>query len=106
MNEQRNKAEALTSASNDDDDGRQTHRRRTLKQARAVLSDFSTVDCRIRDVSQGGAHLVFGGPVSLPDAFRLHNVSDKTIAPVELKWQRGLEAGIAFTGPQEPHAEQ
>ena len=83
---------------------RQMHRRRTLKQARAVLSDQTVIDCKLRDVSESGAHLVFGDLIVLPEDFRLYNVSDSLMAPVKLEWQRGLEAGVTFTGPQEPHA--
>jgi hypothetical protein len=80
-------------------------RRRTLKQARAVLSDSTVIDCKLRDLSEDGARLVFGGAISLPEEFRLYNVSDAWIAPVRLEWQRGLEAGVTFTGPQERHAQ-
>jgi hypothetical protein len=83
---------------------RQARRRRTLKQARVVLSDWTNIDCQLRDVSEEGAHLVFGAAVSLPREFRLHNVSDRSIAPVKLEWQRGLEAGVTFTGPSGPLA--
>jgi hypothetical protein len=91
-------------AAADDGDNRSAHRRRTLKKARVVLSDSTVVDCELRDVSDAGAHLVFGGPVSLPETFRLYNVSDGLLAPAELKWQRGLEAGVTLTGAWERHA--
>ena len=83
---------------------RREHRRRTLKQAQVVLSDSTAIDCKLRDISEDGARLVFGGAVSLPQEFRLYNVSDKLIAPVRLEWQRGLEAGVTFVGPMAPHA--
>ncbi len=86
----------------DDGEHRNTHRKRTLKQARAVLSDWTAMDCKLRDMSDSGARLVFGNLVSLPQEFRLHNVSDGTITPVRLRWQRGLEAGVTFDGPAEP----
>ena len=85
------------------DEHRREHRKRTLKQGRVVLSDSTAIDCSLRDMSDNGARLVFAGAVSLPDEFRLYNVSDKVIVPVRLKWQRGLEAGVKFTGPPEPH---
>ncbi len=87
-----------------DEGSRREHRRRTLKQARAVLSDTTVIDCKLRDLSEDGAHLVFGGTISLPQEFRLYNVSDAWMVPVRLEWQRGLEAGVSFTGPQTPHA--
>jgi hypothetical protein len=78
------------------------HRQRTLKAARVLLSDSSTVDCTIRDISKGGARLVFGDAFTLPQEFRLLLVSSNTIAPVKLLWQRAKQAGVAFTGPEEP----
>jgi hypothetical protein len=93
----------LHASASDGDEHRSAQRRRTLKQARAVLSDTTVVDCKLRDISDSGAHLVFGGEIGLPEEFRLYNVSDGWIVPVALKWQRGLDAGVTFTGPQEPH---
>jgi hypothetical protein len=79
------------------------HRQRTLKAARVLLSDdFSTIDCAIRDISKGGARLVFGDAFSLPQEFRLLLVSSNTIVPAKLLWQRAKQAGVAFTGPEEP----
>ena len=78
------------------------HRQRTLKGARVLLTDASTIDCTIRDISKGGARLVFGDAFSLPNEFRLLLVSTNTIVPVRLQWQRGKMAGVGFTGPEEP----
>jgi two-component system cell cycle response regulator len=95
--------QAAPSAAESGDEHRQGHRRRTLKQGRAVLSDTTVIDCKLRDMSEDGAHLVFGGAISLPETFRLYNASDKLMVPVKLQWQRGLEAGVSFAGPAEPH---
>ncbi len=87
------------------DDGgahhRGTHRKRTLKAAKAVLTNWTTIDCTIRDISETGARLVFGDVVKLPEEFRVLTVMTNTIVPVRLLWQRGLTAGVAFTGPEE-----
>jgi len=83
-------------------DHRDVHRQRTLKGARVVLEDRSTIDCTIRDISKGGARLVFGDAFKLPETFRLINLTANTIAPVRLQWQRGKEAGVSFEGPEEP----
>ncbi len=85
-----------------DEENRGVHRKRTLKRARAVLDDRSTIDCTIRDISEGGARLVFGDAFKLPETFRLIIVMSSTIVPVRLQWQRGMEAGVAFDGPEEP----
>lgn len=81
---------------------RSAHRQRTLKAAKAVLSDWTTVDCTIRDISTGGARLVFGDAFSLPEEFRLLTVGSNSIRPVRLLWQRGMQAGVCFAGPEEP----
>jgi hypothetical protein len=105
MHDQVNRRTGLLAAPMDvDGENRSKRRRRTLKLARVVLSDSTVIDCKLRDLSEEGAHLVFGGAISLPDEFRLYNVSDAVIAPVRLEWQRGLEAGVRFTGPQDTHA--
>lgn len=88
----------------DGDHHRSAHRQRTLKAARVVLSDWTVIDCTIRDISEGGAKIVFGDAFSLPEDFRILFVSTNTIRPARLLWQRGLTIGVAFTGPEEPAA--
>jgi hypothetical protein len=78
------------------DDGgahhRSAHRKRTLKAAKAVLTDWTTIDCTIRDISETGARLVFGDAFKLPEEFRVIIVMTNSIVPVRLLWQRGLTA--------------
>ena len=57
------------------------------------------MDCTVRDLSEDGARLVFGGATQLPKTFYLVLLSDNTRVPPSCLWQRGLSAGIAFTGP-------
>jgi hypothetical protein len=78
-----------------------SHRRRTLKQGKIVLSDRVVLDCLIRDISAGGARLEFGAPTTLPDAFRLLVTASNLLIPAALAWQRGLVVGVRFTGPGE-----
>jgi len=88
------------------DDGgehhRSEHRQRTLKAARMILTDWTVMDCTIRDISDKGARLVIGDAVTLPAEFRLHILSSNTIVPVRVLWQRGTTVGVGFTGPEEP----
>ena len=91
-----------TAKTADGKEQRGVHRQRTLKRARAVLADRSTIDCTIRDISEGGARLIFGDAFKLPETFRLIIVMSSTIVPVRLQWQRGKEAGVSFAGPEEP----
>ncbi len=81
------------------EDHRSAHRRRTLKEGRILLSEWSGIDCCIRDLSETGARLDFDGPTSLPPAFRLLIIASNLIVPAELAWQRGQSAGVHFTGP-------
>jgi hypothetical protein len=81
---------------------RRAPRKRTLKEARVVLTDWTTMDCLVRDMSASGARLAFGAPVTLPKTFSLLMVAAEKLIPAELLWQRGLLAGIAFTGPDRP----
>lgn len=80
---------------------RAEHRMRTLKQAKAILSDSTTMDCRIKDLTQEGARLDFGTPCVLPEKFRLLFVAEGVMVPVHVQWHRGNQAGVHFTGPQE-----
>jgi len=74
-------------------------RRRTLKAGKIVLSDWTTIDCRIRDLSDTGAKLELGGITKLPTTFRLQIISDNKLIPCTLVSQRGLPVGVEFAGP-------
>ncbi len=78
---------------------RNTHRRRTLKEGKIVLSDWKVLDCLIRDLSESGARVELGGLTELPKAFRLLITSSNELIPAEPAWQTGLAAGLHFTGP-------
>lgn len=81
------------------EDHRHDTRRRARKEAKVVLSDSTSIDCLIRDISVTGARLEFGGPTELPQAFLVFIVSSNQIMPAERAWQRGLAVGVHFTGP-------
>ena len=82
-----------------DEERRQVQRRRALKEAKVVLSDWAVIDCLIRDVSEAGARLEFSGATELPPEFRVLIFSSNLLYPAEVEWQRGLAAGVLFTGP-------
>ena len=77
-------------------------RQRVLKEAKVVLSDWTVIDCLLRNMSDTGACLKFGDLVNLPEAFRLLIVSTNMLVPSARMWQRGELAGIRFTGPAKP----
>lgn len=74
------------------------HRVRVLKRAKVVFSTMTSIDCEIRDITAGGARIEFTGPVVLPETFQLMTVSTRQMVPVARVWQRGLAAGVRFTG--------
>ena len=80
---------------------RESPRIRALKEGKAVLSDWTAIDCTIRDLAKGGARLKFGAPTKLPEEFRLLYVSSNVIVPVRVVWNRGESLGVSFSGPPE-----
>ncbi|MBZ8135242.1 PilZ domain-containing protein [Afifella sp. IM 167] len=76
---------------------RSHHRARALKAAKIVLNDrHSTIDCLVRDLSQGGAKLKVDNPAVLPAEFELLLESDKIIVKAAIIWRRGEYVGVQF----------
>jgi len=78
---------------------RVSERRKAVKEGKVILSKWTVINCLIRDLSDTGARLKFDGPTQLPPEFRLRISTTGAEAPVELAWQRGLEAGVRFETP-------
>lgn len=83
---------------------RAVRRRRTLKLGTVVLSDWSTIDCVIRDMSATGARLRFMTVTRLPAAFGVMIVDEALVYPAEKRWVRGTDVGVLFVGPPKPTA--
>jgi hypothetical protein len=81
------------------EENRRAVRRRTLKEGKVILSEWTVLNCRIRDLSEGGARLEFGALTELPAEFRLLIVSENVLIPATVAWQRGQVVGVRFTGP-------
>jgi hypothetical protein len=76
---------------------RDAPRSRTILGARAVFNErFSTMDCRVRDISAGGARLRFGGPPVVPRWFELLLVEKGERRRVRRVWTDGRDMGVAF----------
>ncbi len=81
-----------------EDNKRIAPRNRVLKSAKIVhLSNWSLVDCTIRDMSETGAKLVVGDQVAVPNEFRFLVSSENTIRNAQVVWRRGDMIGITFT---------
>lgn len=83
-------------------DERASPRRRTLKAGKVVLQNGSVFDCAIRNLSEGGAQLRIAEPIPLPADFQLYWPEIRKIRPCQNRWQRGVDCGVAFTGPERP----
>lgn len=73
-------------------------RQRVLKKGKLLLrNNLSTVDCVIRDMSETGARIICGDPLSVPSEFRFMAVGDSVTRGAKVKWRRGNDFGIEFT---------
>lgn len=71
-------------------------RQRTLKGARIVFNDkSSTLDCVVRNLSEGGARLKVASVVGIPDSFSLR-FEDGRSFECRVVWRRGEELGVEF----------
>jgi hypothetical protein len=74
-----------------------TPRHRVLKGGRIVFNRrTSVIDCTVRNLSAGGAHLHVGDILGVPDHFTLFIDLDKTEKECEVVWRRERQLGIRF----------
>jgi len=82
-----------------EEEHRETQRHRTLKSGLIVFNGGrSTIECTIRNMSEGGAQLNVAGVVGIPDTFVLQ-LSDKSTRNCAIVWRRTTELGVKFEGP-------
>lgn len=78
-------------------DRRRQDRSRSYLGGRIVFNHRqSSLDCLVRNISAGGAKLVFSDAVAVPEAFTLTIPKQDRELAVRLVWRRGHEAGIAM----------
>jgi hypothetical protein len=78
------------------DDRRSKDRRTALKSGRIVYNDGkSSIDCRVRNISPGGARLELGTPQLLPHTFELH-IPGQPVRLCNLRWAKGNLVGVSF----------
>ena len=86
-----------TPTNSDDDNRRASLRRRTLRSARILWNGrSSTLECVIRDQSEGGARVRLTDPTPLPKQVELHFLNDNMVVACETCWSRGSEYGLRF----------
>lgn len=57
---------------------------------------LSSVDCVVRDISEGGARLVVSEAAMVPDNFELHIPQKERAYLTDVRWRRGEEMGLQF----------
>jgi PilZ domain len=71
---------------------------RTRTTSNAVITTHDrTIPCSVRDLSPGGARLTVRDTINLiPGEFELVMKSTRETYRAQVRWQRGLEIGVAF----------
>ena len=77
------------------DERRGDTRRTALKGARIVATDGTIVECRLRNISDGGARLELAGPQLLPHTFELE-ITGMPARTCSLRWVKGNLIGVQF----------
>ncbi len=81
------------------ENSRSKRRSRVLKGAKLVgMSNWSLVDCTVRDISETGARIVCGDQFAVANEFRFLIPSANTIQKARVVWRRGELLGIEFIG--------
>ncbi|AWN43808.1 PilZ domain-containing protein [Methylobacterium durans] len=76
---------------------RRTPRRRSYIGATIVFNNrCSTIDCLIRDMSDGGARLIFSDTINAPEQFDLVINKMGETRRVQMAWRQADQAGVTF----------
>jgi two-component system cell cycle response regulator len=79
------------------DNKRGRSRQRVLKSGKIVFAGGSfSVDCTIRDLSDGGARLKVPTTVAIPDRFTLIDAHARTRWEATVVWRKGDQIGVRF----------
>ena len=76
---------------------REEFRRTVLKGARIIFNERqSTLNCRVRDMTTGGARLDLSTQQLLPHEFELQVTGNPTLQRCGLRWAHGTFVGVCF----------
>ena len=86
---------------NREDNRRTETRHRVCKRGRIVTKNgLSTIDCVVRDMSEGGVRITTEGKFGLPDQFYFQISGDKSRILAEKRWQNDKYTGLKFLTEQ------
>lgn len=83
---------------------RRTTPRRSIGRPGAIVTSDGKYDCKIVDLSEGGAKIEVPSNLILPASFRLHIPSEKSVGRVCLIWRSGMAVGVQVIGSWAPLA--
>lgn len=76
---------------------RQSARQRSLLGARVCYNQRRvTLDCVVRNISDGGALLVVSDAVALPASFELEIAQRRRSYNAHVRWRSGTRVGVSF----------
>jgi hypothetical protein len=62
-----------------------------------VMEPYKRLDCRVADISNSGARLVFDSIGEVPNSFRLYILQLNFILECQVAWRRENSLGVSFT---------
>jgi len=78
------------------DEKRKILRQRTLKAGTINFNRAAGIDCRVRNLSPGGACLEVASQLGIPDDFVLVVESDHLKQPCHVVWRTATRMGVEF----------
>ncbi|HEY3148670.1 MAG TPA: PilZ domain-containing protein [Dongiaceae bacterium] len=88
-------------SSSQSSDRRGKERRIALKSGKILYNQGkTTIECRIRNISEGGARLELGTPQLLPHTFELH-IAGMPVKQCSLRWAKDNLVGVQFVSEQQ-----
>ena len=82
-------------SSHSSDERRGGETRRTALKGGRIVYPGGSVECRIRNISDGGARLEIGGQQLLPHTFELH-IAGMPARSCSLRWAKDNLIGVQF----------
>ena len=82
-------------SSDDSDERRGREVRRTALKSGRIVHKGGSVECKVRNISDGGARLDLGTPQLLPHTFELH-VLGMPVRTCSLRWAKDNLVGVQF----------
>ena len=78
-------------------EARKSQRKRVILRGKIIYNEGAfTVDCRIRDISEGGARILLPEGQVIPTRVILIDMRDRLAYECEVAWFQGAERGLKF----------